>query len=1010
MGRWPTALLLLCLAPAHAQQFGFTQYSVQQGLAQSQVRCMAQDAEGYLWFGTLGGASRFDGRRFVNLATQEGLPDPQVNAMALDGRGRLWMASGGSLVRIAGERVAEQVTPGDGSARIMALASGTNGDLYIGTDGMGLFRMNGDGLDRPPGYPADTASAVRALLALGDGRLLVGTRTGLLVGSAKGFERVPLPIDGPVAVSALAEAPDGSWWVGTFTEGLVHIPSSGRPKVYNEEHGLLRDNVRCLLVDNEGQLWVGTKLGINRFSQGRMRSFTVHQGMPNDNVWCALQDDEGNLWFGTDGAGVLRFAGDRFVTFTVRDGLCSDQVMTLVADAQGDLWAGTYDNGLCRLDGMALVNTVDGLPNNTVWCGARDAGGALWFGTSSGLARLERGVVAPLPEASAFADQRVMALHVDGHGTLWCGMRDGLGAVHQDLSAEFLPAGEGGPGRSIRAMAADAEGGLWLGTEEGLYRFRGGAFTRFTTRDGLCDNTVRALVMDDAGRLWAGTPNGLSCMTAEGFRTVRFASDFGSGYIALLVKDRHGYLWAGTNNGLFRFQPDSILLRPAAHRHIALGQGLRSLEFNQNAGHVDERGRLFLGSAGGLVLHDPGRNGAHDTGSPPPRVRITRLRWYLMPSDWSGQCDSLDQQGLPMGLRIPHRRNHLTMDFTGIAFADPEKLRFRHRLIGLDEEALPPTDARFASYSNLPRGQYTFEVAAAVGEGPWSDPVRLVFTVLPPFWLTTWFFLLCLLGAGALVFGLVRYRAVRHRRNERTRQLLLRSRMLQLEQQALNANMNRHFVFNALNSIQYNINKQDRETASRHLTSFAKLIRKNLDASQGDTTSLAEELERLELYLKLEQMRFKERLRYVIDVRPGVDTSRVRLPAMMLQPYAENSIWHGILPLQHPGTVTIRVEPSSEGRVAVHIEDDGVGLARSRATKGPQEGDHISRGIEITKGRADVLRRLAITDIRITGPEDVTDPATGACTGARVTVDLPVSTVPWAAPAGVTNDPGTGYL
>src|SRR6185369_7263109 len=149
---------------------------------------------------------------------------------------------------------------------------------------------------------------------------------------------------------------------------------------------------------------------------------------------------------------------------------------------------------------------------------------------------------------------------------------------------------------------------------------------------------------------------------------------------------------------------------------------------------------------------------------------------------------------------------------------------------------------------------------------------------------------------AGIAWGVMRYRHIRRERREKTRQLMLRSRMLQLEQQALNANMNRHFIFNALNSIQYYINRQDRIAANRYLTSFAKLIRKNLDASQTDTTTLAEELSRLDLYLVLEHMRFKDKFRYTITIAPAVDTYRVELPAMMLQPYVENSIWHGILP------------------------------------------------------------------------------------------------------------------
>ena len=247
--------------------------------------------------------------------------------------------------------------------------------------------------------------------------------------------------------------------------------------------------------------------------------------------------------------------------------------------------------------------------------------------------------------------------------------------------------------------------------------------------------------------------------------------------------------------------------------------------------------------------------------------------------------------------------------------------------------------------------------------------------------------MVCAIVLLGILLGLLHFRNLRRKRAEKTRNLILRSRMLQLEQQALNANMNRHFIFNALNSIQYSINRQDRTTANKYLTSFAKLIRKNLDASQSDTTSLAEELSRLDLYLVLEHMRFKDKFQYAITVAPDVDPNAVKIPAMMLQPYVENSIWHGILPMEHGGRVDITVDRTPEGYTRVRIIDDGIGIDSSVDGKNGEEGDHISRGIEITKGRADILRKLDLADIRIQGPEQIRGEQGN--TGTQVTVILP---------------------
>jgi ligand-binding sensor domain-containing protein/two-component sensor histidine kinase len=973
----------------HGQQHVFTQFTPKDGLAQSQVRSMAQDEQGYLWFGTLGGASRFDGLHFTNHALQEGLPDAQISAMVQEPSGRLWLGSGSHLVWRHGRSWVREALPGT-SARIMGLAAAPDGRIYAGTDGGGLHVRDVNGIRLVPGYPLDTAANVRTLLMLRDGRLLIGLRNGLLLYDGHDFSPVPLPGDMPMAISALAEAADGAWWVGTFLDGLFHVGRKG-VRHYDEESGLIRNNVRCLTVDDRDRLWVGTKFGLNMIEEGRIRTFTVHQGMPNDNIWCSFQDSEGNMWFGTDGAGALKFAGDRFVTFTVRDGLCSDLVMTVIPDAQGDLWLGTYDNGLCRMDAMAMVNTLDGLPNNTIWCGLTDRRGLIWLGTSDGVAYLERGRVGNLPREVSLPGQRVLSMHADEKGHIWCGTRDGLTAITPTAIVHEYPSGPGGPGRSIRNILS-VKGQLWLATEQGISIWDGRSFRTLTTSDGLSDNTVFSLLKDEQGRIWAGTANGLTCITGEQERILRFTADFGSNYVDALVADEQGRIWAGTNNGLFIFHPDSLLQDSTAFRHITMNDGLRSMEFNLNAGFRDQRGRIFFGSTAGLVFHDVRRHPDHPSPTP-PRVHITGLRSFLQVTDWSQQSDSLSPAGLPIGLELSHRRNYLTFDYNGISLSEPGKVRYRYRLLGLDNDWLSATDARFASYSSLPHGEFTFEVMTTIDGVNWNGPARFSFRIAPPFWLRSWFFVLVLLALGGLAYGVQRYRARVRERRERTRQLMLRSRMLQLEQQALNANMNRHFVFNALNSIQYHINKQDRATASRYLTSFAKLIRRNLDASQSDTTSLREELERLELYLILEGMRFKDRFQYAITLDPRVDVSQVRLPAMMLQPYVENSIWHGILPSERPGRVDIRVQPAGKGRVSVLIEDDGIGVDQSRRNKQDSDSDHISRGIEITKGRADVLRKLDLTDIRISGPDQWHDPETGAVLGTRVAIELPESTV-----------------
>jgi LytS/YehU family sensor histidine kinase len=215
--------------------------------------------------------------------------------------------------------------------------------------------------------------------------------------------------------------------------------------------------------------------------------------------------------------------------------------------------------------------------------------------------------------------------------------------------------------------------------------------------------------------------------------------------------------------------------------------------------------------------------------------------------------------------------------------------------------------------------------------------------------------------------------------------------LLALEQKSVNASMNRHFIFNALNSIQYFINTQDRKSANRYLTNFAQLIRKNLDSanSNANTISLEEELDRIKLYLGLEAMRFKGCFDYEVNVGDDIDLETIKIPAMIMQPFVENSIIHGILPNEEVhGLISISVR--REGNMLLlSIEDNGIGVNRSLQQKDNIDGDHRSQGMEITSKRIELIRKISKNDISLEGPEEIKD-VNGSIKGTYVLIKVPL--------------------
>jgi LytS/YehU family sensor histidine kinase len=270
----------------------------------------------------------------------------------------------------------------------------------------------------------------------------------------------------------------------------------------------------------------------------------------------------------------------------------------------------------------------------------------------------------------------------------------------------------------------------------------------------------------------------------------------------------------------------------------------------------------------------------------------------------------------------------------------------------------------------------------------WSEVLSYPFTVRPPFWLSWWFILLEIAAISAIVSAIVASRRKITLARYQKEQFELRSRMLSLEQQSLNSSMNRHFIFNALNSIQYYINRQDKLSANRYLSDFARLIRKNLDSSQENLTPLREEIERLELYMKLEHMRFKDKFDYHIHIDPSLDLDTIKVPAMLLQPFLENSIWHGLLPKDSLGKVEVDISKIN-GHLEFTIRDNGIGIENSLKNKTGTD-NHISKGMQITNGRIDLIRKMTGETIELLGPYQLHDEFNQP-SGTEVKIVLPVN-------------------
>ncbi|RMG67955.1 MAG: hypothetical protein D6722_12360 [Bacteroidetes bacterium] len=333
----------------------------------------------------------------------------------------------------------------------------------------------------------------------------------------------------------------------------------------------------------------------------------------------------------------------------------------------------------------------------------------------------------------------------------------------------------------------------------------------------------------------------------------------------------------------------------------------------------------------------------------------------------------------PTEITLPQMMGEFRIRFTALQYGQPKEILYAYKLGDGKWKVSSSPEAQFASLS---AGTHRFLVKARTPDGDWTSPSAMKIRIVPPFFRSPLFFLLVsLLSAGVVGFvAYLRLREVRQKEAEKRHYL---QRINQLEQQALNAMMNPHFIFNALNSIQHFLHTQDPEAANTYLVHFARLIRLTMDAVQRNQASLSKELERLQLYLALEKLRFGEQLTYRMEVDPEVDLEEISLPSMLVQPFVENAIWHGILPTGRAGEVRIRIREEESGWVRIEIIDTGMGIGQVPQTPSTESSGHISRGITLARDRLRYFHPAATLDIR------TWQTATGEVGGTIVTLRLP---------------------
>ena len=799
------------------------------GLPQSSVYATLQDSQGFVWLATEDGLVRYDGRELLRYAysprSSTGLPGNFIYAEAEDAHHDLWVAiKDTGLARW--NRASDTFTvfrhdarnPASlGSDSIRSLLVDASGQLWIGTLDAGV-----DVLDPASGRFTHLRHAAGVANSLLDDRVqrIEQDPSGTLwVSTFSGLDRY-LPREHAFAhlqhvagdsttlsgthISHVLQDRSGAWWVTSIDGGLDLVDRSGRVQAVYRHNAqipgsLASDDVRAILQDQSGDLWVGTAQGLDLLDRSTNQfHHYAHDPqdagtLPDSEILSLYQDQGGLVWIGTRAGGVSRWNPHSWELGGQRPGWLQQNLAMAFADAPDNrIWIASMGAGLKQYDPKSgQVQDLDELLGRPNALGDRhvmslhvDRQGALWIGTQDhGLYRLAAGrlsaiAVKPGDERSLSA-AGIMSIFEARDGMLWLGTFGGGANVLDPATGHIrqLPFGAqpgAVSGANVSAIAEDAQGNMWLATDgQGLDLARSdGTVVRVFRHDPHDPNSipadaVYAVSVDARGRVWVGTDSGglaqvmgSSAAPADiRFRGASHEEALSSHTIYGIESDAKGHLWLSGNAGLVRFDPDTGAVK-TYHRE----DGLQGEEFNFGAHARLGTGRLCFGGPGGFNIFDPQRLTEN---RPAPHLALTRVEILGVPAPGTTPYWLLHD------LQLDHRASIVSLDFGVLDFSSPRRNHIAYRMAGLTDRWIDLGTENRITLTNLDAGDHLLEVRAANSDSQWSDtPLQLRLHKAPAPWRSRGAYAVYLLLALALIAYRVHSHRAKFRRVVREREHL----------------------------------------------------------------------------------------------------------------------------------------------------------------------------------------------------------------------------------------------
>jgi ligand-binding sensor domain-containing protein len=910
--KYLVGLLFACLlysAELVSQVPYFRPVRLAEYISNTPLNCIYQDTYGVIWLGTGNGLYRYSGKEFQMIPVTSGNQMLQVTALFMDTTNRLWVGTKSGNILFLNNDSLTNFDPEEGLPKkaITGFANDGKGNLWFSTYGEGLYYYNERhlyNLNTDDGLSDDFCYRIVPDIY---GRIWAATDEGISVCIARGNikkvdkissseglpDNIVLSIspgkngimwigmqDGGVCsvninnfhVSYLPVSKDWSLgpvkdilvfndilWLTSEKSGILELNQSGisKPINYSYCENLNFPKVNSLLADDQGNCWFITNNELVFSTGPGLKVLSEINGVPLKKIQSILYDRTGSIWFSDEGklyrhSPWVKFAKPVQIHLPA---LPHTHIISLFEDSCGFIWAGTFGKGLLRVNPLTgyarLINEKDGLTNGNILSIA-GRGNQIWLATLGGAYR--------------------------------CTLSENMELDRANLYFENFNQ-ENGPGNSfIYTVYIDCKRRVWLGSDgKGISVFENGRFKIYDESAGLKSNVIYSITEDELGRIWFTTSKaGVYCFDGKKFKNYTVADGLSEMQISCIGSDRKNHILFVNDHGI-----DILDTRTGSFEYYGSEIGLDKISPDLNVLSGNGSNTFLLGTQSGMIrLEIPRDDKPHK-----PALQLTKVSVFLGNENFINQHE------------FSHNQNYLTFFFNAAWYSSPDIVTYQIKMEGYDIDWINTRD-NITTYSNLPPGNYTFRIRAALKNNFRNSVIASYsFTIHKPFWKRVWFIIGVIIVMMSVILMIIRQREIRFKQRE----VMEREKLL-FQFQTLRSQVNPHFLFNSFSTL-ISVIDEDKNLAIEYVSKLSQFFRNILEYRDKDLIPIKEELSLIETYTYLQKQRYGENFQLEVSLKP--EHLSTLIPPLTLQMLVENAIKHNIVSPEKPLYIKIFSEDNS---------------------------------------------------------------------------------------------------